>query len=513
MNNNKNFNLIYEPWLPCILNDGQYVELGLLECLKSAHRIHEIYAESPLINAALYRLLIAIIQRVLGPKDWRSWRDLWLKGSFSEEPLRKYFENWDERFYLFHPERPFYQKQDDRVKPKSLINLVHQFSSGNNPTLFDHHIEESDVDIAFSEAARFLITSQSYGLAGLSGIPQKFTDGSCSRGIIFLVEGENLFETIILNTFKYPDESGIDIFPQDDMPAWEMDDPFKLEREIPSGLLDLLTWQNRLIYFILDNDDGNNIINKMTVAPGLRLDANIIDPMKVYRIDEKRGNLVLRFHEERVLWRDSAVLLNLNPDRKTKPPKSLEWLAYMIEKGVLDAYKSYRYLGFGMCNDQAKVHFYRQESMPLPLAFLKDQDLVAKLAESLSESELVKQKLWGAMSTLAERFLVPNSDMEGARKPDRGDISNLITHWGAERTYWSSLELSFQELLINLPKNELNAREQWRDELRKVSRSALEVACQQVGQDSRGLKASVQARSQLNIGLKKIIPQPENEGA
>ena len=63
------FNLIDEPWIPCIL-DGTRVELGLRDVLAQAQQLREIRGDSPLETASLHRLLLAVLHRIFGPKSW-----------------------------------------------------------------------------------------------------------------------------------------------------------------------------------------------------------------------------------------------------------------------------------------------------------------------------------------------------------------------------------------------------------------------------------------------------------
>ena len=58
------FDLIHERWIPCITPGGQTEELGLQDVLVNAHRLQEVYDESPLVTAALYRLLLTILHRI-----------------------------------------------------------------------------------------------------------------------------------------------------------------------------------------------------------------------------------------------------------------------------------------------------------------------------------------------------------------------------------------------------------------------------------------------------------------
>ncbi len=499
------FDLIHEPWIPCVEQDGHPVELGLREALTRAHELREVGGDSPLVTAALYRLLLAILHRVFGPAGYDAWADLWSAGRFDPDALDAYFTQWQERFDLFHPTRPFYQAADARVKPKSLTSLVHDVASGNNATLFDHHTDASGLTLEPAQAARALIALQAFGLAGLSGLPQKFTDAPCARGIVFLVQGDTLAETLLLNMIRYDANHPLPRRP-DDRPAWEMDDPFQDERMTPRGYLDYLTWQGRRILLLPEGDnEGALLIHSMTLAPGLRLAEGIADPMKPYRRDEKRGLLPLRFNENRALWRDSATLFQLD-SAESHTPRAFAWLAELMNEGLLSP-NARSTLALGMANDQAKVEFYRTEHLPLPLAYLQDQQLLNTLRDDvLGVAENVARQLWGAARTMATFTLTPEADDESVHQPAPEDLSRVMAPWGIERRYWSRLEVPFRLALESLPLRHAETLLEWQQVLRRIAWDAFDAVARDVETDPRALKAAVRGREQLALGLSKALP-------
>ncbi len=498
------FDLISAPWIPCVGQDGRPVELGLRDALVRAHELREVGGESPLVTAALHRLLLALLHRVFGPKGYDAWAALWQAGCLDPAALDAYFAQWRERFDLFHPTRPFYQAKDDRVKPKSLTSLVHDAASGNNATLFDHHTDEGGLTLGPAQAARFLVVGQAFGLAGLSGLPQKFTDGPCARGIIFLVQGDSLFETLLLNLLRYDDDHPLPRQPSD-RPSWEMADPFDGDRAVPRGYLDYLTWQNRRILLLPETTAEGLVVRQMTLAPGLRLGEGIPDPMKPYRRDEKRGLLPLRFNENRSLWRDSATLFQLDAP-KSYAPRAFAWLGELIGEGYLPR-GTRRTLALGMANDQAKVEFFRTEHLPLPLAYLRDQQLVNSLrSDVLGVAEDVAHQLWGAARTMATLVLAPQAESEGAHQPAREDLDRVMAPWGIERRYWSRLEVPFRLALEGLPHNREETLASWQQTLRRTAWETFDGAADDVESDPRALKAAVRGRDQLAAGLGKALP-------
>jgi CRISPR system Cascade subunit CasA len=502
------FNLIDEPWIPCVGTDGNPVDLGLRAVLVEAHTLRELSGESPLVTAALYRLLLALLHRIFGPDGYDAWYDLWESGHFDHGWVSAYLEQWAHRFDLFNPEHPFYQAADDRVKPKSVNSLILELAFGNKATLFDHTTDAEGVLLTPAEGARAVVAAQVFGLAGLSGLPQKFTDGTCARGVIFLVQGETLFETLMLNLLRYPTDDDVMPHYPGDCPAWEMHDPFTPERSRPRGYLDYLTWQNRRILLMPEEAPTGIVIRHMTLAPGLRLESDVSDPMKHYRVDEKRGLLVQRFNEERALWRDSSALFKLW-DKSYRPPRTFQWLSELVYEGGSDLGKSQtrRYIALGMANNQAKVDFYRSEHCPLPLRYLTQESLVQRLDEALKMAEGVRGQLWGAARTLATLLLSPQSDADAGRQPARQDLDSLAGQWAIERDYWSRLEIPFRQMLEALPDDIEGTLTGWRETLHCTAWAAFDRVAGDLEYDPRHLKATVRARDQLAAGLGKALPE------
>lgn len=499
------FDLIHGAWITCVGREDQPIELGLQEALTQAHELREIACESPLVTASLHRLLLALLHRIFGPKSYDAWFALWRAGRFDAATIEAYLAHWRDRFDLFDPERPFYQAADDRVKPKPVTSLVHHVASGNNATLFDHHTDEGGLSLSPAQAARYLVAAQAFGLAGLSGLERKFTDGTCTRGMVFLVQGVSLFETLMLNLLRYDADHPIPSQP-DDLPTWEVDDPFAGDRNIPRGYLDYLTWQNRRILLIPEMTYSGLVIRQMTQAPGLRLGEGIPDPMKPYRRDEKRGLLPLRFSEDRALWRDSSTLFQLDGGQ-AHAPRAFAWLAELVDEGYLPT-DTRRTVALGMANDQARVDFYRTEHLPLPLAYLHDQQLVNRLRDDvLRAADRTAQQMWGAARTIALYVVAPLADDEDVHKPAPEDLNRLTAAWGIERRYWSRLEVPFLLALQGLPGDDTQTLKNWHNTLYRTAWQAFDEVAEDIETDPRALKAVVRGREQLAAGLAKVLPR------
>ncbi|MGH8629684.1 MAG: type I-E CRISPR-associated protein Cse1/CasA [Burkholderiales bacterium] len=504
------FNLVDEKWIPCLWQDGRAEEMSLRETLANAHLLWDVHGATPLETAALYRLLLVILHRAFGPANVASWKALYSAGQCERSKLEAYWKKWRHRFDHFDKDRPFYQADDRRVSPKSIISLVLEMASGNNAALFDHHTETEGASLTSAEAACAVLAAQAFGIGGLSGLPDKFTDAPCAKGIVFFAQGSSLFETLMFNLAKYPDDSGPMPSDEDDCPAWEMDDSFKPKRTQPKGYLDYLTWQNRRILLLPEESPAGVIVRQMKWAPGLRLEGNEIDPMKRYLKDEKgEGWRVLQFDMARSLWRDSATLFTLNDPDHIKPPRAFRWLATLVREGALPAERNLRFVALGMSKNQAKIEFLRAETFPLPLDYLKENDVVTRLGDALDRAEKAAGWLRGATLELGREILEPHASAGKMKKEERERAGDFIAPWGIDSRYWSGLELPFRRLLEGLPREPERAEAEWKATLRRAVEQAFAQAVRYAGEDTRARKAAVTADRLLRHGLREVLGEPE----
>lgn len=500
------FNLIDEPWIPCVNNKGEAVELNLQETLTQAHELREVWGESPLITASFYRLLLAVLHRVYnGPENSEAWEKVWKTGYFDNKKINDYLENWHERFDLFHPKYPFYQAPNLDLEPKAVNTILFDIASGNNATLFDHHTDDKAITLKPAQAARALLAAHTFGLAGLCLPNWPFTDAPWARGIVFLIQGDTLFETLMFNWLRYSESGKMPCKRTlQDCPAWEMDDPFKDGRTLPYGYLDYLTWQNRRIFLLPVQTSQEIVVQQLTIAPGLRLDSSIEDPMKhYYTIDEKHGYLF--FEKDRALWRNSAALFSLRHSERHRPPRALNWLGTLKEEtDALAHVQTRRLFALGMANNQAKIEFFRAERWPLPLAYLEDESLVETLEVMLKQAEDVASQLKEAMRIMA--WLILDSKAAPEKKQDRApqETSALMNQWGFQRRYWASLEVHFRRLIEVLPQARNDAVQEWKQTLKNTAHNIF-YAIVENQQRAETFKAIVKAEQQLISGLTKVL--------
>jgi CRISPR system Cascade subunit CasA len=431
--------------------------------------------------------------------------------------LDSYFEKWHGRFDLFGAERPFYQTPlDEEGMWTTVAKLAHERASGNNAVLFDHNSDSQPTSVTAAEAARLVVTQQSLSLGGLIGIEggrASATSAPLVGSAVLLVNGANLFETLLLNLVPYSPDQGLpQIGTYDaDCPAWEQDEIVQPgETRLPKGYLDYLTWQSRRLYLRPPVDAACGV-SECIVSRGREFPKDYFprDPFMMLIRREKAPTgqnpwPAVRLREDRALWRDSHALFGSVPNQVTRPAV-VDELARLAQAGALPPAKRYQVSVFGMASNQAKVFLWRHERQPLPLLYLESEALVEALRDSLRLTETVRSEALGkALWRLAEETLAPGDD----REPDRGALGTLMDSYPASRLYWEALETPFRELVMDLadkPEQAGDLKRGWAETVRRQATDALRDTTSGLKTDARNLRAVTAASSLLGGKLRKII--------
>jgi CRISPR system Cascade subunit CasA len=509
------YNLADRPWIPCVMLDGELAELSLKEILTSAHRVREVFDPSPLITAALYRLLLAVFERVYAPENLSAWKLLWQNGRLDEERIAQYLEERHDCFDLFHPERPFYQRA--HFETKNIIPLKRlgfEFAAGNNATLFDHSFDAERPDISPALAARWVVSTQTFAASAGNSETSYTKDSPWTRGAVILMQGDNLFQTLLLNSLSLLTPG----FPSfaDDCVSWESNAHWQPAHGLtPSGKLSYLTWQSRSIRLI--PVDGGSV-KECYFAQGQALDEDWrSEPMYAYRRDPKLGMLVWKFDENRAVWRDSHALFNLSHDAPFKLPDAIAHIASLIREGFLERHRLYQLVVLGQCLESGKptIHFWRQERLPLQAEYLNDSALLAELKKALDLAESCGRALHQNLWTLAKLLIATNSDRKEARQPAKSDVGAFADSFGALPYYWAQLESPFKRLLLDLPSDsttnegEVSYGERempkWSLMLYRISKSALLSTTRGLDESARALKAVARVEPAFERKLREIL--------
>ena len=258
------FDLLTEPWIRVRLKDNTVQEVSLTEALVSAQDYVDLAGEMPTQDAAVLRLLLAVLFTVFSRVNvkgepeplekrgqaLRRWSELWQLGHFPAEPIRDYLEQWKDRFWLFHPTHPFWQVPEAKIGTKYGAAKLNGeiIESEIKRRLFPLYAGQSKEQLSYPQAARWLLSANSFDDTSLKpkgkNLPSISVGWLGTLGFI-QAQGDNLYETLILNLMLLRD--GWECWGEN-KPCWEQETPRSGERtEIccPDAPAQLLTLQSR----------------------------------------------------------------------------------------------------------------------------------------------------------------------------------------------------------------------------------------------------------------------------
>ncbi|MGE5560671.1 MAG: type I-E CRISPR-associated protein Cse1/CasA [Chloroflexota bacterium] len=467
------FSLVDEPWLPCLTKDGRPTDVSLRDAILNSHDLRELFDPSPLVTVALHRLLLALVRRIYGLHSDGDWLSVWSGGRFDPGPANRYFAEHAGDFDLFHATRPFMQVPPARdVKSHPVSWLMHEASSGNNPTLFDHSVDAAPRALTPAQTARYLLALHAAALGGGVSEPFNFCDAPLARDCAALVYGETLFSTLLLNSPPLPPAAAGE-------PVWEWDRVPAPERggTPVSGELALLTWPARRISLMRDPLSG--LVAACQIRQGLVAPADCVDPHKAYRPDQHGSLTPLRLALQRAVWRDVPVWLGAPSG--THPPRALRWLtsgsALDLAGGAIESPLRLVVFGLVTAPGRASIYLWRQDRCPLPLSCLRDSETVHEFAAAVARAEACGSALTAALSFLNRLLGVP---AEAASST----VNDCLL------TYWSELDSAASRLLLlGIP-----PRGDWNARLAGAARRAYDMALERVGRTAGRARLVAAAR-------------------
>jgi CRISPR system Cascade subunit CasA len=354
----KEFNLLDEPWILALNESGESEELGLLEVLQQAHRLKGLAGELPTQDVAVLRLLLAVLYATFtrteekgqraplktAEEALRRWEALWKLGRFQMEPVQRRLELYRERFFLFHPEWPFYQVAGlhavtGKINPVS--QLIMDVPSRENRQFFTNRHGTASHTLSFAEAARWLVCLQSWDYAGkkasvVGGSPNGGGTGWLGKLGIVYPEGKTLFETLLLNFVLVSDDALLPI----GVPIWEENTPPTAEKltRLPNGYCELMTWQSRRALIFRENGKVSGVI--YSYGDIFEKENTFIEQMSGWHLSSEKTatpKFLPNTHKvSRSLWRDLGAILPLRMEGEQQSviPGVIRWLTKLHSDDV-----------------------------------------------------------------------------------------------------------------------------------------------------------------------------------
>ena len=348
------FNLLEEPWIRVLQPDCTVREVSLTQALLNAQDYVDLAGELPTQNVAVLRLMLAVLHTVFSRVDTennpvkisnaaaaiRQWKQLWDLGHFPRQPIQGYLEQWHERFWLFHPEYPFWQVPGAKIGTEyTAAKLNGELSeSGNKLRLFPAYAGTGKAKLSYAQAARWLLYINGYDDTSAKpkgkGLPSPGAGWLGKLGLIYAV-GNSLFETLMLNLTLLKD--GKDPWGKA-CPVWELECPRDQERvqiPLPDNQAQLLTLQSRRL--LLQRQDNGVTGYSLLGGDFFERTNAFSEQMTVWRASQEKKNapvvyLPKRHDPSRQFWREfPSVFVDGDSSR---PPGIVRWITLLQNPAV-----------------------------------------------------------------------------------------------------------------------------------------------------------------------------------
>ena len=459
------FNLLDEPWIQVMTEDCTVVERSLMQVLLNSHRYQRLAGELPTQDVALLRLLLAILQTVFyrvdpeGEDDpiedraaaIRRWQALWNAGCFPVQPIRTYLETWKDRFWLFHPEHPFYQVPAAAVGTKFKASKLNGelSESAHKMRLFPLRDGEEKETLSYAEAARWLVTLIGFDDSASTKKETGTGTGWLGDRVNVYAIGENLFETLMLNLVFLKD--GRYVWAEN-IPAWEqptVTTAKKREIPLPDNQAELLTLQSRRLILSREENRVTGFSSTGGDFFGKEGRANAFsEQMTLWRAGKTPTNAVPQFVPApvdpwRQMWRDFEVILGRRED--THIPGVVAWLTELRRKNVIPR-KYVHIASVGVTYDSKKgsIADIISDHLDFQMSLL---DAAGELWIVLVGGEIhLIDKVARALGALAEGlYLAQGGQLDGAGKKARQSQRDE-----GMRLLYAAVDLPFREWLAHI---------------------------------------------------------------
>lgn len=496
------FNLVDSPWVPVEYTDGTVREVSLRDAFADARSIRRVTDQSPLVTAAVYRLLFAIMHRALPVTTDDAWVDAWDAYEVAG-PATAYLERWRHRFEVFDEDAPFAQVRDLPDKCRfPWTKLALDRAPNSSKLLFDHTytLEPPPTDPA--TAVRSLLACQAFTV-GAGKSCTGYTSGAPLSGVLTVIpEGRDLAETLLANVFSGHFE--------DDSASWEAE-PLTVSTLLASqesrtwtGPASRLTWLSRAVKLVPEDENGN--VRWALFGMGLKpiVPDGDRDPWVSYRTTKDGVRVPLKLDPNRLIWRDLHAMLHGRAEAETEPVRAVTRLA-----GLGDASRrppqAWTLVAAGHAADRASVLAWRLERWTVPAVVVGDPDRASGLYEALRLAEATAHEVGRAVWKLAAALAG-----EDRTSTDVKAVANGIP---AERTYWAQLSSRFQRFLNELGADRDVADAYWREAVAAAVANAAAAAHRAIGRDVKAIKAWAQVSQWLaKLSAKALEPTSRTGG-
>lgn len=487
------FNLIDEPWIRVMDSNCNISEVSLKDAILNAHNYKSLSGELPTQDIAVMRLMLAVLHTVFSRADENGnecpledneeeavdrWKALWKKGRFSEKAIDDYFEKWHERFWLFHPERPFGQVAGltigtDYDAPKLNGEIS---ESSNKVRFFSMYSGNEKSSLTYPQAARWLLYLNAYddtsskptkeGKAKAGGsLPSPGVGWLGKLGLIYIT-GNNLFETLMLNLIMINEN----IVQGSQNPLWEQEKVSAAERTeitLPYDLAALYTLQSRRILLI--RKDNKVVSYKLLGGDFFEKENAFFEPMTVWSSPKKDNGVSSpkRHDSSKQMWREFSVLFE---EKENKQAGVVRWFKnYLRGKNLIPR-------SFLLKTSITSVE-YGDKDFFVKNVFSDSLTMHAELLSELGanwrakiETEIDRcGKLANAIAYLAQNLYVASGGSDSKKDKHFSEIPNVV-----KSQLYYRFDLPFREWLRSIDplddeKQKYDKQLKWQSTARRIT--------------------------------------------
>lgn len=525
------FNLTSEPWIPVLRDDGTSDRVSLRECFAEADQIRRLSAELPTQSFAVLRMLLAIIHDAIGI-HWESDLEDMHETGLDLSRVDAYLNEYEDRFDLFHPERPFMQIATLRTAKDSVSELKKLISDvpDKHPFLTTRAGQALE-RITPAEAALWLIHSQAFAPSGLLPGAVGETNpvnpnGTCPPigpswagqigGVV--LHGTHLAETLLFNLTPTPENP-------EDRPVWARDEVQTEQRKLdaqPYGPVDLLAWQSRRIRLVGDADSG---VTGVVLCQGDKVtpqNRHTLESMTAWRYSKPQSQkfkqavyMPLKHDPTRAAWRGAPAVLShaikeVDGHEATLQPMTTRVLKGLDPLGSKDLSATLELVGMEYGPQEATVADLYHDTLDFRVSLLGDQaaHVVAMIHDALDNTD---RAVW-ELGRLAKNL---DYAAGGDEKSAGDDMKAVGAAQRAQLAAWSALDAPAREWLAGLTSatDTVEAHRDWQRQVHTVLLSEarhLITTCPPaavVGRETRrGFMTAGLAESYFHAALRKQLP-------
>lgn len=383
------YNLLDEKWITVLRKDsGKTENVSLLTLFEHAGENRALAGEMEVQNFAILRVLLAVLTTVFTRVDatgeayeWLqldnsdkliveeavdedyvddytdaledTWKSIWKSHCFPAV-VCQYLKAWHDRFYLLDDKYPFFQvtKKDltyrflsgernsaleaKNFSGKKINRMISE--SDHKEAIFTPVVGEGKNSMTEAELARWLITMHGYvGTADKVKFPKE-NNKKDSKGWLYdmggiYMEGDDIFETLWLNTMLYHTEDDVRYTISPQSPSWE-DEPITRLDAILAGkpitnLAYLYTAWSRAVYIPVDWTMEKDVSVGAVKITEIDRENGFIEPMTLWNYNtggEHKNNFMPKPYEPmQALWHSFGLLIPEKGNAKAKRPAIIDY--------------------------------------------------------------------------------------------------------------------------------------------------------------------------------------------